>query len=270
MKVFIYDSPNELNIIFGEHDSLIPFLGTNLLNFSTMGIIRNAQQTGEGHTIYLPDSWEVTNTSLYSFYTNVIETLKDRQTKEYELVFLMSVFSLAVGDISKDDIAYLKQHPEKMFQNNGVIGGYLKKGQELPTPEEFTGFDAFWNLDITTYLDISQKLVSQLTVDSIDIPETVTVYGNPSVLSDKISNSTICAPSYISREASVVNSYIAPGTIITGETKISGSKVFGSFIENSTILSSELTDSIVSDSLIEQINLTKAIVPKGSILQYEG
>jgi len=270
MKVFIYDNPNELNNLFGEPDYRVPFLSTNLLNFATMGILRNAAQVGEGHTIYIPDWWsDISNISLYSLYTNVAQTLEAEQSREYELVFLMSLFSVMVGDFSKEDIAFLKQNPGKLYQNNGVIGGYLEKEQAMPAPEDFEGFDAFWQLTPSSYLRINQQLVGQLSLNTVKADESNTIYGAPALLSSSVQNSTICAPSYISENSTIVNSYIAPGSIVTGDVTISGSKVFGSFVNDANIINSVLTDSIVSGSVVDGLQLKESIIPQGSLLQNE-
>lgn len=266
MKVFIYENPNIVNSWFNESDYKIPFLGTNLLNFNTMGFLRFASETGDSLKVFIPGHWDVPSNDYLQPYdgSSIKDNLDKYQTHDYELVFVMSAFSLLVGELDKNDIAEIKQRPEKFFNNRGVIGGLLKKGQELPSPEEFSGFNSFINLHEDNYLKLTQDLVGNLTIKSNKTE--ARVYGTPIILSSDISSdSTICYPSYIGKDVVINNSYVGPGSVIRGKSRISGSMVLGSFVEESIVSSAELEDTISVNSRIENVKVSRSIFPFGSV-----
>lgn len=272
MKVFIYESETGLNAFFNSPDFLIPFLSTNLLSFMGSGVVRNSIILDEDYQIFLPASWEphILNSEAYSFYAgDVRNQLQNHQKKEYELVFLANLFSLMVADLFDEDISHLKQNPEEMFSNRGVIGGYLKKGQELPKPEVFEGFRNFIELSDSNFLRLNQDLVGNLNIKSLGVG--ARKYGTPTILSENVSeNSTICGPCYIAEHVVVENSYIAPGTVLLGDTRIVSSRVYGSFVHDSGIDSSELHDSLVSGADISDVSLNKNTrLPFGSVVKGE-
>lgn len=270
MKVIVYENPNVLNGWFGKPDCKVPFLATDLVSFFTMGFLRLGSDLGEDAEIYIPESWrdDLGDSPYFTYYnTSTSQVLHDSQKKEYELVFLSSLYSLFVGDMDKADIAHLKQNPEKLFLSRGVLGGYLKKGQDMPAPESFSGFSCFLTLTDDNYLRINQDLVSNLSAKSInEVP--ARVYGNPLILSSNIGgNTTVCAPCYIGKDVVVTDSYIGPGTILRGNTRVINSKVFGSYLEDTEISESIVNDTVSSSSLIDDIELDIARLPFGSVIR---
>lgn len=269
MKVFLYDNTQELNEFFGALDYEIPFLGSSLLKFFTMNLLRNAENLSEEIHIFIPESWELESRGPVSKYNgNLVHTLSQHQKKDYEVIFVTSLYSILASDITRDDIAYLKQNPGRLFSNNGVVGGYVEKGQQLEAPDnDFGGFDNFLVLSIDNFLGLNQQLVGQLYTPSV--PNPARVYGNPIILSENIINSTVCGPSFIGENVTLNNAYIAPGTVIMGNTTVDGSRVFSSFIHDSRITSSELEDTVVTSSAIQGLTLQKSSVPRGSYIENE-
>ena len=272
MKVFIYESENGLNSFFNSPEFLIPFLSTNLLSFMGTGVVRNSIVLDEDYQIFLPAHWEphILNSESYEFYTgDVSNQLQNHQKKEYELVFLANLFSLMVADFFDEDISHLKQNPEKLFSNRGVIGGYLKRGQEPPKPESFEGFKNFLVLDDSNFLRLNQDLVANLSIKSVGV--SARTYGTPIILSENVvGNSTICGPCYIGENVTVESSYIAPGTILLGDTKVLHSRVYGSFVHDSVIDSSDIHDSMLSGADITTTVLEGYTrLPFGSVVKGE-
>ena len=272
MKVFLYETQSDIPVFFQREDLQIPFLHTNLLTFMGAGFMRNAISLGEEAQVFLPSSWEdsLPTPHNYSFYSGELsKTLETHQKREYELVFLTNLFSLMVGDFLPEDIAHLKQNPEKLFSKNGVIGGYLKRGQEMPKPEEFVGFDNIITLTFDNFLGLNQQLIGNLNIKSLEVG--CRVYGKPVILSENVSdNSTVCYPSYIDKNVVVRNSYIGPGTVLRGNSVIEDSRVYGSFIESSRVVSCELHDTIATSSYIESANFGRnTLLPPGSMINSE-
>lgn len=265
MKVFVYENPNEINSWFGKPDHEIPFLGTNLLNFNSLGFLHSASALKESLKIFLPDSWEIPTSQYFEHYDGSVAAKMSNKNEEYELVLLTNMFSILVGELGSTDFSHLKQNPGKFFRNRGVIGGYLKSGQELPSPEDFSGFFCFVELGPESYLKVNQSLISNISVDSKKTQ--ATLYGNPSILSDNISpEATVCYPSFIGKDVSIFGkSYIGPGSVIRGHSTIVSSKVFGSYVENSRVEHSSLEDSILSDSSVYGLSLSESILPIGSV-----
>lgn len=272
MKVFIYESNNGVNSLFQLPEFHIPFLSSNLLSFLGSGIVRSSAALDDTYQVFLPEHWRdgLENSHPYSFYSGDAKNqLDSHQKRDYELVFITSLFSLMVGDLFDADISYLKQNPEKLFMNRGVVGGYLKRGQELPRPEVFDGFKNFIQLDETNFLRLNQDLVGNLSIDSVE--SGARKYGHPIILSDSVNqSSTVCGPCYISEGAVVENSYIAPGTVIVGNCHIINSRVYGSFISESTLENSVLHDAVVTESNISSVELLKHTrLPSGSVINGE-
>lgn len=270
MKVIVYENPNTLNEWFSRPDCKIPFLATDLLSFYAMGFLRLASDIGEEAEIYIPETWKplLGDIAYFKYYhTSTSQAIKTFQKREYELVFLSSLYSLFIGDMDKADVSHLKQNPEKLFLGRGVIGGYLKKGQELPEPESFPGFDCFVTLTEDNYLRINQDLVSNLSTKSID-EVSARVYGKPLILSSQIGgNTTICAPCYIGKDVVVLDSYIGPGTILRGQTRITNSRVFGSYLEDVEISECTLTETVSSSSSLDGVEFDIARLPSGSVIR---
>lgn len=267
MQVFYYENPSIINQWFGEPDNRIPFLGSNLLNFNTMGFLRLGNQRGDSPKIHIPSRWyaDLDNPSLFTEYdgSSISETLNESQVQDYELVFILSLTSLLVGEVTETDISHLKQNPGKTYINRGVIGGYLKKGDEFPTPEEFEGFTGFIPLNEDNYLILSQDLVGQLSVKSVATE--ARVYGNPIILSTDISpDSIICYPCYIGKDVVINSSYIGPGSVIRSGSSINNSKIYGSIVDGSRVTNAELTDTILSNALVEGVKLTNSVLPAWS------
>jgi hypothetical protein len=273
MKVFIYETQSDLPLFFQRVETHIPFLHTNLLSFLGAGFVRSAIQQDEEVQIFLPHSWEgdIHQPHNYSFYNGELsKTLLTHQKREYELVFITSLFSLLVGDFYPHDVTHLKQNPENLFSNNGIVGGYLKRGQEMPKPEVFSGFSNVTILDFDNFLRLNQSLIGNLNIKSVDTLN-IQVYGKPTILSESISgDTTICYPSFIDKGVVVRNSYIGPGTVLRGNTSVEDSKLYGSFIDASKVVSSELHDSIISSAYIQNSKLGRnTLVPPGSMIYSE-
>jgi hypothetical protein len=272
MKVFLYENYNELSLWFKRPEFTIPFLHTNLLGFLSGGFVRNAIALGEDVQIFLPSFWEedIVSPNNYRYYTGEVpKELEAHQKMEYELVFLTSLYSLLLGDFSSADISYLKQSPEKLFSNNGVIGGYLRKGQVLPKPDTFDGFANIVELTSANFLNLNQRLVENLNIKSLGAR--ARTYGKPTILSENVSeDSTLCYPCFIGKDVVIQNSYIGPGTVLTGNTRVLHSKVFGSFLESSNIVSSNLHDIISIDAYVENSSLhSPTLLPAGSMIYSE-
>jgi NDP-sugar pyrophosphorylase family protein len=269
MKVFVYESDNGVINFFQRPEFQIPFLSSNLLSFMGAGVVRNSILLDEDYQIFLPHSWEphLENSSNFNFYSgDVFNQLSQYQKREYELVFVTGLFSLMLGDFFDHDLSHLKQNPEKFFSNRGVIGGYLKRGQELPVPEEFEGFKNFVVLSGENYLKLTQDLVENLSIKSVEV--SARTYGKPIVLSEDVaSNSTVCGPCFIGKGVRIEDSYIAPGTVILGNTDIINSQIMSSFIMDSYVDSSSMKDAMAADATIEKINLSQgAKLPPGSVI----
>lgn len=268
MKVFVYENPNEINSWFGKPDHEIPFLGTNLLNFNSMGFLQASSSVKDTLKIFLPQSWDIPSSQYFEHYDGSVGgTLKTQQEQEYELVLITNMFSVLVGELSNTDFSHLKQNPGKFFRNRGVVGGYLKAGQELPVPEDFPGFVCFVELYPESYLKINQALLENVSVDSKQTQ--AKVYGSPSILAENISSeATICAPSFIGKDVVIFGkTYIGPGSVIRGNSIIESSRIFGSYIENSRVENTSLEDSILSDSSISGLSLDGSVIPSGSLIR---
>lgn len=270
MKVIVYENPNTINEWFGRQDCEIPFLATDLLSFYLMGFLRLASDIGDKSDVYIPETWRsALGDPAYTNYYNcpTASLIEEVQTNEYELIFISSLYSLFVGDMDRADIAHLKQNPEKLFLNRGVLGGYLKKGQELPAPESFEGFQCFIPLTDENYLRVNQDLVANLSSKSTE-EVSARVFGKPLILSSTIGgNTTICAPCYIGKDVTVTDSYIGPGTILRGNTRVSNSKLFGCYVEDSQVSDSVINDSVISSSDLDGIEFDVARLPYGSVIR---
>lgn len=269
MKVFIYESDSVLVNFFQRPEFQIPFLSSNLLSFLGAGVVRNSIILDEDYTVFLPLSWEphIENSSNFSFYSgDIANQLSTSQKRDYELVFITGLFSLMLGDFFDHDLSHLKQNPEKLFTNRGVIGGYLKKGQELSAPEEFDGFKNFVNLTEENYLRLNQDLVENLSIQSVGV--TARTYGKPIILSENVSSdSTVCGPCFIGKNVRVDSSYISPGTVILGTTEIVNSRVTSSFVMDAYLDGTSIEDTIALEATIENVTLSKgAKLPPGSVI----
>jgi hypothetical protein len=65
----------------------------------------------------------------------------------------------------------------------------------------------------------------------------------------------------------IEDSYIAPGTVILGNTDIINSQIMSSFIMDSYVDSSSMRDAVAVDATLEKINLSQgAKLPPGSVI----
>jgi len=268
MKVFVYESENSLNSFFRSPEFAIPFLSTNLLSFMGAGVVRNSILLDEDYQIFLPSSWErhIENASSFYFYDGDVKNkLEKHQKREYEVVVLTNLFSLLLLDFFDEDISHLKQNPEKLFSNRGVLGGYLKRGQELGKPEDYDGFKNILELTDSNFLKLNQDLVANLDIESVGVG--ARSYGRPIILSKDVSeDSTICGPCFIGEEVSIENSYIAPGTVITGVSRIEESRIYSSFLNEVSIFSSRVEDSMVTETRMLNGEISKSLLPSGSVI----
>lgn len=249
MKVFIYETDNEITSLFQRPEFHVPMLDSSLLSLLSRSLTASCIELGEdAPQIFLP--WDIPN---YNYYPgNVLETLQHHQKQDYELVFLTSLFSFMTGNFLSEDIAHLLQSPEKMYFNNGTYGGYLKKGQELPKPEEYQGFKNVIPLTIDNYLEVNQNNMHLIRQSTVENPLEVRTYGSPTVFSNDIrGSSTVCAPCYIGKEVTISNSYIGAGSVILSGSVVENSSIFGSYVFSSTVKSSTIHDSILSESFLE-------------------
>lgn len=257
MKVFVYESEAyPLREYFPEY--LVPFLTSNLLQFTKDRLIHASQD--DGCQIFLPAWWgsRVSDSDEFSFHAGDIdEQLEQHQQKEYELVVITSLSALWVGDLPPQDMAYIKQAPEKFFSNRGIMVGYLKQGQKLPEPTEFE--DGFKNVVALTdgnYLRLNQGLLAGVTLNVQAADTNARVFGEPLILSKQVSpGSTICGPAFIDKDVVIQDSYIGPGTIIRGNSQVFNSRVDGSFLLSASIHNSTISDGIVLGSQVEGVKL---------------
>lgn len=245
MRIFIYDTYTDLNTFFNLPSDNLPILGSTLSKFMQDAFERQASLHNDSVT----------------FHRNVEYT--EHLSEDYEIVLLTSVFSVPVGNISREEIAFLKQNPDKMFQNNGVIGGYIKK-PETPT-QESNIFVNFWELNLDNFLYTNQVLLPQLSLLSPhQTNDSITRYGNPIILSQNVVNSTICYPCFIDKDVHVSNSYIGAGTILLGNTSVSNSRVYSSFVQDTRLSDVKAEDIIASYSVLEGGRMSKSLFPFGS------
>ena len=260
MKVFLYEDHNHLESLFLKPEYEIPFLGTSLLDFSKKSFQELAQEIDENLEYFVPESWFV-DEKKYSY--NILDYLSE----EPELVFLTNVYSLFFGFFDKEYIHHLKQNKGKAFSNNGTVASYLSKNDGLSEPSDDETLNSFFYVNEKNYLRVTQKLLGQVEGERKRVDSRV--FGDPVILSDNVFNSTVCGPSYIGENVSVVNSYVGPGTVILGTSSIQNSKVFSSFLDESSIRNVETEDSLIIHSFIENVNLKDSVSPSGGIITYE-
>ncbi|MFA5626170.1 MAG: hypothetical protein WC965_01680 [Thiohalomonadaceae bacterium] len=262
MQIFIVDTSSDLNVFFQKSTPNLPFLNTNLLSFMRDGFTRQASIHNEPVEVFFPDTWEL-DSHEKKYDGNYSEYLKD----EYNLVFLLSLTTVLTGNISREDVAVLKQHPDTAYFNNGVVGGYIKG--EMPTPTEDSSlFAGFWPVTEDNFLKINQELTAQLSASKA-VNDNITTFGNPVILSESLWNSTICAPSFIGENVSIHNSYIGAGSVITGNTTISNSRILHSFITDSSVENVKQMEGtlVAGGSRLKGVSLSKSRVPYGSVLE---
>lgn len=248
MKIFLYETINDLSLFFQTPSHKIPFLSADLFTFFNQAAERYTAEYGDEVTIYTPSDWHEDN-PYDGAYTDLVS--KDR----YELVLVCTPLSAPVGDLLPDEVTFLKQNPDKMFFFNGVLGGYIKGGEALSgTPEEDASlFSGFWQLTLDNFLELNQELVSQLQARSAPDLEDSHTFGTPVVLSPEVYGSTIGSPVFIGKDVKVYNSYIGAGTVLTGNTEVRNSRIYSSFIHDSIVRESPRVESVLiaSDSLVE-------------------
>lgn len=258
MKVFLYDDYSDLNVFFGGISTQeIPFLNSSMLKFTVMNLLLEEERP----TIYAP--WE--KTAVYEHYDGNIVKILESSGKPAETIVLISPASVMAAPFSRDDIVYLQQNPGKLFSRNGIIAGHILDS-ELPTAPTETlenGFSNFVAVGLDNFLHVNQALVGQLRVQSSEY--TGRRFGSPTVLSDKIQNSTICGPCYIDEDSSITNSYIGPGSVVLKST-IDDSTVLSSFVDDSFIDNSTIEDVLVTNSTVSGIALKNSKIPHGGFL----
>lgn len=253
MQVFVYDIETDLNSFFQKTSAEIPFLNSDLISFLKERMTAQSLLHKEEVKIH------------EEFTDHIAHLPKDNR---YELVFFIPPTTLLVGDISKEDMAFLRQNPGKLYTHNDIIAGYISRESEMVTsPEDEPSlFSGSWVLSLDNFLHTNQMLISQLHLRNSVKGENVTIYGSPLIMSENVRNSTICGPSFIGPDASVEDSYVAPGTIISGVSHLNGAKVFSSFIHNST-LSGEIHNSLITESSVENMTLGSGCrLPNGTVL----
>lgn len=262
MKVFLYEEVNPLNTTFLLPEYEIPFLGSNLLDFSKNAFQRLADYLGEELEYYVPGGWAVNE---LTYDGNLLSALHE---EEPELVFFTNVYSLFFGAMDKEYIHHLKQNRGKAFKSNGTVCSYLSRSDGLNEPQDDESLRVFFYLDLDNYLRTSQKLMTQLDTGSVE--HTAKTFGEPIVRTSTITNSTVCAPSFIGPDVSLVNCYIAPGSIITGNSHLANTRVFSSALHGVNASDSELESVISAESIIEHLKLKDSNIPAGSVIRSEG
>jgi len=104
-------------------------------------------------------------------------------------------------------------------------------------------------------------------VDSVQ--NAAKTFGEPIIRSENITNSTVCGPSFIGPKVSLVNCYIAPGTIITGESNVSNTRILGGILHNTVVTDSEFESVISAENIVEHIKLIDSTIPAGSVIRSE-
>lgn len=258
MKVFVYESDNTLIGLFQKPEYLVPFLSSNLLSILEVMFKRYDQEC----QIFLPESWGP-HSGFYSYSGDIFAQLEKHQKNEYELIFITGLFSVMFNDLEDSDISYLKQNPERLYVSGGVVGGYLKRGQHLPRPEDFDGFKNFTYLDETNYIKLSQDMIGKIDLESVSTP--AKIYGKPVILSKNISeDSVVCGPCFVGEYVTVRSSQILPGTVILGTSEIVDSKLFSSFVLSSQVSHSSLENAMIIESVCGGLKLSGGKLPPGS------
>lgn len=242
MKIFIYESDTSLQQIFHLPARAVPLLNTTVSGFFKQSASRQARLHNVKVDVYTPQHWEDDN----GYASNFLDFRSDTP----EVFIVVPDNTVLAGDILKEDLVRLEQSPGKLFHNKGIIAGYLSsKDDDYPEPiNDETLFNGALFISADNYLKIQQVLVQR--VSTPDLPgtdDTVTLYGAPVILADpsSIQNSTICAPTLIGKDVRVVNSYIAPGSVITGDSNIISSRVYSSVVIDSTITNSNITNTVI-------------------------
>ena len=242
-----------------------PFLSADLMTFYRQAAVRFREEYNEEAVIYTPAEWNEEH-PYTGDYTKLLEDT-------YEIVLLASPYSAPVGNMLPDEIAFLKQHPDKLFHNNGVVGGFIRSGFKPTAPEDDPDlFSGFMELTLENFLITNQMLSGQLQYKNTPQALYSKIYGNPAILSENVHNSTIVAPAFIDKNVTVHNSYIGAGTILTGDTTVTNSRIYGSFIHSSQIHNCERVEDalIATNSHVEnQILTSPSALPYGSIVRGE-
>jgi hypothetical protein len=262
MKIFYYEEENDIESIFLMPEYEIPFLGSDLFNFSKSAFERLAFNLQEKVEFFVPKAWNLESINTYNY--NILEHLNE----EPELVFITSVYSIFFSEMDKEYIQHLKQNKGNAFASDGTICSYISNTDELKEPKEDASLKVFFHLNSSNFLRTNQKLVSRIFSESVEVNSNI--FGEPIILSSKVVNSTICGPSFIGPEVSVANSYIAPGSIILGDSSVSNSKVFSSFLYNSKVEKCEVDSIISSHSFVSGVNLKNSLIPSGGLIHNEG
>jgi len=262
MKIFYFAEENALEQLFMKPQPEIPFLNSTLFEFSKDAFTRLGEQINDDVQIIADPAWGSDHEPLTT--PNILEYLSE----EPELVFFTNVFSIFFAGLDKEYIQHLKQNPGKLFMAEGTVCGYLSKDHTLSEPEVDKTLQSFFFVNETNFLRVTNKLVGQLQ-PSLPEVESNEIYGFPTVLSESVKNSTICGPCFIGPDVVVSDSYIAPGTVITGESVITNSSVFSSVLSDSRLETSTITSTLTSGSTLFYAKLKESVVPYGGIIQDE-
>lgn len=263
IKLFIYENYNNIIPYFQEEDHNIPFLGSNLFDFTVSSYKRFSDSLDQNIEIYITEVWS--GSLDLPTYKNINEHFRD----EHDLYFFTDLFTVPISDFSLEDYHFLSENPGKLFSHeHGLKMGFLNKDSDVSRlyTEELSGFSNLVKLSISNFLKVNQTLVSNFS-SNVVIPGN---YGNPVVLadSDNIVNSRILGPSFVGENAKIFNSVIYPGSVVTGNVTISGSEVFESFVCESTIKNSNVRNSFFVLSSVDELNVENSIFPRGSIINH--
>jgi len=261
MKVFFYEEENELETVFLRPQYEIPFLGITLFDFSKQAFERLAEQINETVEFFVPNNWDLNEKKFFDL------DLTSKLSDEPELVFFTNVYSLFFADLDKEYIQHLKQNKGKAFSRDGTVCTFMSSKDVLKEPKDDSSLESFFYVEKQNFLHVNQKLVSRL--HPVPFEGNAKIFGSPVIFSQEISNSTICGPSFIGPDVKIYNSYIAPGTILVGETTIAQSKVFSSFINQSHVSNSEIESVLSSDSQVVGLTMKDSLIPYGGLLLNE-
>lgn len=253
MKVFVYQEDTDLSVFFERPEFAVPFLSSDLLTFFLKGV----ERAGLGAETYLPATWGIEE---YRSYSRV-----ELEGEGYGYVMFAPLTSLIVFDFEESDFIEMKQFPDRLFSNNGVVAGYVDYGKPLPAPKDNdTFFKNIRRVNLTTFLQYNQRLVGNLEAGE----QKRFVYGSPVILTDNVCpRTTVAGPAFIGEHVRIENSYIGPGSVITGTSVIENSTILHSFINSSTVENSEFKDSLITDSSIEGVHTEDSRLPFGSVIR---
>ena len=260
IKLFFYDNYNPIIDYFQEEGHNIPFLGSNLFDFTSFSIKRFADLNNQTLQIFTPPEWE---SEFESWSGNFLDYFGE----DHSIFIFTDVFSVPLSDFTKEDYHFLIQNPDKIFHHeSGMKIGYINKNTDLSRvyKDELQGFNSILRIEPSNFLKVNQSLISNFSSGQ-SYPGN---YGNPVILTggENIHNSRILGPSFIGEDVKIYNSIIYPGTVVTGNCIISNSEVFESFICESSIRNSVVKNTLTAMANIDEVDLQDSIIPRGSVL----